>query len=45
MSKIIDSLIGHVLGDAMGTPIEFFNRNNLQENFRLQNPQGRFENS
>lgn len=32
MSKIIDSLIGHVLGDAMGTPIEFFNRKNLQEN-------------
>ena len=32
MSKIIDSLIGHALGDAMGTPIEFFNRKYLQEN-------------
>ncbi len=31
MSKIFDSLVGHVVGDAMGTPIEFFMRKYLQE--------------
>lgn len=31
MSKIFDSLVGHVVGDAMGTPIEFFLRKYLQE--------------
>lgn len=32
MSKIIDSLVGHVIGDAIGTPVEFFMRKYLQEN-------------
>ena len=32
MSKIFDSLVGHVVGDAMGTPVEFYLRKNLQEN-------------
>lgn len=32
MSKIVDSLVGHVVGDAMGTPVEFFMRKNLQSN-------------
>lgn len=32
MSKIVNALIGHALGDAMGTPMEFFNRKYLQEN-------------
>ena len=32
MSKIIDSLMGHVLGDSMGTPVEYYFRKNLQEN-------------
>ncbi len=32
MSKIVNALIGHTLGDAMGTPVEFFNRKYLQEN-------------
>ena len=31
MSKIFDSLVGHVVGDAMGTPVEFFMRKYLQE--------------
>ena len=29
MSKIIDSLVGHVIGDAIGTPVEFFMRKYL----------------
>ena len=32
MSKIVDSLMGHVVGDAMGTPVEYFMRKNLQNN-------------
>ena len=32
MSKIFDSLVGHVIGDAIGTPVEFFMRKYLQEN-------------
>ena len=32
MSKIVNALIGHAIGDAMGTPIEFFNRKHLEEN-------------
>ena len=32
MSKIVNALIGHALGDAMGTPMEFFSRKYLQEN-------------
>ena len=31
MSKIFDSLVGHVVGDVMGTPVEFFMRKYLQE--------------
>ena len=31
MSKFIDAVIGHAVGDAMGTPVEFFMRKNLQE--------------
>ena len=31
MSKIFDSFVGHVVGDAMGTPVEFFMRKYLQE--------------
>ena len=31
MSKIFNSLVGHVVGDAMGTPVEFFMRKYLQE--------------
>lgn len=31
MSKIFDSLIGHIIGDAMGTPVEYYMRNKLQE--------------
>ncbi len=29
MSKIIDSILGFAIGDAMGVPIEFENRDNL----------------
>ena len=32
MSKITDSLLGHVLGDAMGTPVEMLSREYLQSN-------------
>ena len=32
MSKIIDALLGHIIGDAMGTPVEFYMRKYLQEN-------------
>ena len=32
MSKIFDSLVGHVIGDVMGTPIEYYMRSKLQEN-------------
>ena len=31
MSKITDSLFGHVLGDALGTPVECLSRDYLQE--------------
>lgn len=32
MSKIFNALVGHVIGDAIGTPVEFFMRKYLQEN-------------
>ena len=31
MSKIVDSIIGHAVGDAMGVPIEFTKREKLQD--------------
>ena len=31
MSKFVDSIIGHAIGDAMGVPIEFEPRNKLLE--------------
>ena len=30
MSKVIDSIIGHAIGDAMGVPTEFCIREKLQ---------------
>ncbi len=32
MSKIVDSIIGHAIGDAMGMPTEFYQRKNLLKN-------------
>ena len=32
MSKFVDAIIGHAIGDAMGTPIEYYMRKNLIEN-------------
>lgn len=32
MSKFVDAIIGHAIGDAMGTPVEFFMRKNLKDN-------------
>ena len=32
MTKAFDSLVGHAIGDAMGTPVEFYMRNYLQNN-------------
>lgn len=32
MSKFIDGILGHAVGDAMGTPVEFFMRKYLKEN-------------
>ena len=32
MSKFVDSILGHAIGDAMGMPIEFCIRERLIEN-------------
>ncbi len=36
MSKFVDSIIGHAVGDAMGVPTEFFSRERLLEHPVLQ---------
>ena len=32
MSKVIDGVLGHAIGDAMGVPVEFKDRETLTDN-------------